>query len=169
MDKQILQLINGQINFEFFSSYLYLGFANYYAEADLDGFENWFHIQAKEELDHAMLLIQYLHNNDQKVVLEQIRKPDLKLTSHAQPLKIAYEHEKQVTVRFNRIYEAAFKKKDFRTTQLLEWFIMEQGEEEKAASDLMAKMNLFGNDSKGLYELNKEFAARVYAAPSLVL
>ena len=61
------------------------------------------------------------------------------------------------------------RKKDFRTTQLLEWFIMEQGEEEKAASDLVAKMNLFGNDSKGLYELNKEFAARVYAAPSLVL
>ena len=58
MDTQILQLINVQINFEFFSSYLYLGFANYYAEADLDGFENWFRIQAQEELDHAMLLIQ---------------------------------------------------------------------------------------------------------------
>ena len=122
MDTQILQLINVQINFEFFSSYLYLGFANYYAEADLDGFENWFRIQAQEELDHAMLLIQYLHNNDEKVELEQIRKPDLKLTSHAQPLKVAYEHEKQVTVRFNQIYETAFKKKDFRTTQLLEWF-----------------------------------------------
>lgn len=169
MDEQILQLINEQINFEFFSSYLYLGFANYYAEADLDGFENWFQIQAREELDHAMLLIQYLHNNDQKVILEDIRRPDLKLSSHAQPLKVAYEHEKQVTGRFNEIYETAFKKKDFRTTQLLEWFIMEQGEEEKAASDLLAKMNLFGGEPKGLYELNKEFAARVYAAPTLVL
>lgn len=169
MDKQILQLINSQINYEFFSSYLYLSFSNYYSEVDLDGFENWFHIQAKEELDHALLLMQYLHNNDQKVELEQIHKPDLKITSHAQPLKLAYDHEKQVTARFNRIYEAAFKKKDFRTTQLLEWFIMEQGEEEKSASDLMAKMRIFGQDAKGLYELNAEFAARVYTAPSLVL
>lgn len=169
MDKQILQLINTQINFEFFSSYLYLGFSNYYSEADLDGFENWFHIQAKEELDHAMLLIQYLHNNDQNVILEEIKKPDLKISSPEQPLKVAYEHEKQVTERFNHIYEAAFKKKDFRTTQLLEWFIKEQGEEEKSASDLMAKMRIFGQDSKGLYELNNEFAARIYNAPSLVL
>lgn len=169
MDKQILQLINSQINFEFFSSYLYLAFSNYYSEADLDGFENWFHIQAKEELDHAMLLIQYLHNNDQKVVLELVPKPDFKLSSPAQPLKMAYDHEKQVTARFNRIYEAAFKKKDFRTTQVLEWFIKEQGEEEKSASDLVAKMRIFGNDAKGLYELNNEFASRVYTAPSLVL
>lgn len=169
MDKQILQLMNSQINFEFFSSYLYLALSDYYSEADLDGFENWFHIQAKEELDHAMLLRQYLHNNEQKVVLELIPKPNLKITSHAQPLKMAYDHEKQVTARFNRIYEAAFKKKDFRTTQLLEWFIMEQGEEEKSASDLMAKMRIFGNDPKGLYELNSEFAARTYNPPSLVI
>lgn len=169
MDKQILQLINSQINFEFFSSYLYLAFSNYYSEADLDGFENWFHIQAREELDHAILLIQYLHNNDEKVVLELVPKPDCKLTSPAQPLKMAYDHERQVTARFNRIYEAAFKKKDFRTTQVLEWFIKEQGEEERSVSELIAKMKLFGNDTKCLYELNQEFAARVYTAPSLVL
>lgn len=169
MDSKILQLINEQINFEFFSSYLYLGFSNYYAEADLNGFENWFRIQAKEELDHAMLLIQYLHNNDENVILEQIGKPDLKISAHDQPLKVAFKHEKQVTERFNLIYDNAFKVKDFRTTQLLEWFIMEQGEEEKSASELIAKMRIFGQDSKGLYELNNEFAARVYTAPSLVL
>lgn len=169
MDSKILQLINEQINFEFFSSYLYLGFSNYYAEADLNGFENWFRIQAKEELDHAMLLIQYLHNNNQNVTLEEIHKPDLEISAHDQPLKVAYEHEKRVTERFNLIYENAFKKNDFRTTQLLEWFIKEQGEEEKSASELMAKMRIFGQDSKCLYDLNNEFAARVYTAPSLVL
>ncbi|MEF2923374.1 MAG: ferritin, partial [Oscillospiraceae bacterium] len=59
--------------------------------------------------------------------------------------------------------------KDFRAMQMLDWFIKEQGEEEKNAADLITKMELFGGDSKGLYMLNSELKARVYTAPSLVL
>ena len=47
--------------------------------------------------------------------------------------------------------------------QFLDWFIKEQGEEEKNAEDLLKKMEIFGKDSKGLYALNQELAARVYA------
>ena len=46
--------------------------------------------------------------------------------------------------------------------QMLDWFIKEQGEEEKNAADLITKMELFGGDSKGLYMLNSELKARVY-------
>ena len=53
--------------------------------------------------------------------------------------------------------------------QFLDWFVKEQGEEEKNANDLIAKMELFGDDAKSLYMLNSELAARVYSAPSLVL
>ena len=59
--------------------------------------------------------------------------------------------------------------RDFRTMQLLDWFVKEQGEEEKNAADLITKMELFGTDAKGLYMLNSELKARVYAAPSLML
>ena len=69
----------------------------------------------------------------------------------------------------NGIYAAAYDDRDFRTMQLLDWFVKEQGEEEKNASDLITKMELFGSDAKGLYMLNSELKARVYAAPSLVL
>lgn len=67
------------------------------------------------------------------------------------------------------IYAAAYEVRDFRTMQMLDWFIREQGEEEKNAADLITKMELFGGDSKGLYMLNSELKARVYTAPSLVL
>ena len=67
------------------------------------------------------------------------------------------------------IYDAAYGVKDFRTMQFLDWFVKEQGEEEKNAEDLIKKMELFGSDPKGLYMLDQELAARVYAAPSLVL
>ena len=62
-----------------------------------------------------------------------------------------------------------YEVRDFRTMQMLDWFIKEQGEEEKNAADLITKMELFGGDSKGLYMLNSELKARVYSAPSLVL
>lgn len=85
------------------------------------------------------------------------------------PLKAGLEHEKYVTSLINTIYAAAVEAKEFRTTQFLDWFIKEQGEEEKNASDLITKMELFGDDARSLYMLNSELAARVYSAPSLVL
>ena len=59
--------------------------------------------------------------------------------------------------------------RDYRSMQFLDWFIAEQGEEEKNASDLITKYELYAGDSKGLYMLNSELAARVYTAPSLTL
>ena len=169
MDKKVSALINDQINKELYSAYLYLDFANYYGSVGLDGFENWYRIQAQEERDHAMLFYQYLQNNGEKVTLEAIAKPDKVLDSHMAPWKAGLEHEQYVTSLINTIYEAAFEVKDFRTMQLLDWFVKEQGEEEKNASDMITKMELFGNDAKGLYMLNSELGARVYSAPSLVL
>ena len=85
------------------------------------------------------------------------------------PLKRALEHEMLVTASINAIYAAAYEVKDFRTMQMLDWFIKEQGEEEKNAADLITKMELFGGDSKGLYMLNSELKARVYTAPSMTM
>ena len=85
------------------------------------------------------------------------------------PLKAAAEHERYVTGLIHAIYEAAYDVKDFRTMQFLDWFVKEQGEEEKNAEDMIKKMELFGDDAKGLYMLNSEMAARSYSAPSLTL
>ncbi len=169
MNAAVARLINEQINKEFYSAYLYLDFANYYAAAGLDGFENWYRVQAQEERDHAMLFFQYLLNNGVAVSFGAIDAPDWTRGDHMTPLKKALEHEQYVTSLINGIYAAAYDDRDFRTMQLLDWFVKEQGEEEKNASDLITKMELFGADAKGLYMLNSELKARVYAAPSLVL
>ncbi len=169
MNRNVANLINEQINKELYSAYLYLEFSNYYAQVGLDGFENWYRVQAQEERDHAMLFYQYLLNNDEKVTFEAIAKPDCELKEHMDPLKKGLEHEKYVTSLINNIYAAAFDDHDFRTMQLLDWFVKEQNEEEKNASDMITKMELFGTDAKGLYMLNSELKARVYSAPSLVL
>ena len=169
MNEKVAALLNDQINKEFYSAYLYLDMANFYSRKGLDGFANWYEIQEKEEQDHAMLMYQYLHNNDVEVTLEAIAKPDKAFSTLMDPLKAGLEHEKYVTSLINNIYSAAVAVNDFRTTQFLDWFIKEQGEEEKNSTDLITKMELFGDDARSLYMLNSELAGRVYSAPSLVL
>lgn len=169
LNETVRDLLNQQVNKEFYSAYLYLDFSNYFEAKGLDGFANWYKIQAQEERDHAMLFYQYLHNNNASVTLEAISRPDVALESDMGVLKAGLEHELYVTGLINDIYAAAYQVKDFRTMQFLDWFVKEQGEEETNANDLISKMELFGSDPKSLYMLNSELAARVYSAPSLVL
>lgn len=169
MDKKVAQLINQQVNKEFYSAYLYLDFANYCASKGLDGFANWYRIQAQEERDHAMLFFDYLHHNSVDVTLEAIDKPDWKRGEVMDVLKAGLAHEEYVTSLINDIYDAAQQVKDFRTVQFLDWFVKEQGEEEANANDLITKMEMFGTDARGLYLLNSELKARVYVAPSLTI
>lgn len=169
MDKKTAELLNQQINKEFYSAYLYLEFANYFERRGLEGFANWYEIQAQEERDHAMLFYRFLLNNDEKVTLEAVPAPDSKAEKDMDVLKAGLAHEKYVTALVNAIYASAYESKDFRTMQFLDWFVKEQGEEEKNASDLITKYELFGSDAKGLYMLDNELKARAYSAPSLVL
>ena len=169
MNPKVRELLNQQINKELYSAYLYLDFSNYFEKRGLDGFANWYFIQAQEERDHAMLFYRYLLNNDEKVTLEAIGKPDKVLDSDITVLKAGLEHELYVTSLINDIYAEAYANKDFRTMQFLDWFVKEQGEEETNANDLITKYELFASDAKGLYMLNSELKARVYSAPSLVL
>ena len=169
MNEKVAFLLNQQINKELYSAYLYLDMANYYIDLDLDGFGNWYTIQAQEERDHAMLFLKYMQNNGLKVTLEAIDKPDKVFEKPNDPLLAGLEHEKYVTSLINDIYDAAYSVKDFRTMQFLDWFVKEQGEEEQNADSLIKKYELFGYDPKGLYLLNQELGARVYTAPSLTL
>lgn len=169
LEQEIAKLLNEQINKELYSAYLYLDIANYYADKSLDGFENWFYVQAQEERDHAMLFRTYLLNNDGQVTLPAIAAPDLQYADFKAPLTATLNHEQLVTASINNIYAVAYQKKDFRTMQFLDWFVKEQGEEEKNATDLINKYDLFGSDPKGLYMLNQELGTRIYSAPSLVL
>ena len=150
LNPKVRDLINTQINKEFYSAYLYLDFANYFYDEGLDGFAHWYDIQAQEERDHAMLMRTYLQNNGERVVFEAVDKPDKSYASPEDPLREGLEHEQYVTSLINTIYKAAQDVNDFRTMQCFDWFVKEQGEEEKNADDLIKKYKLFGHDPKGL-------------------
>ncbi len=169
LEKKVVELLNQQVNKEFYSAYLYLDFSNYYYDQGLDGFGNWYKVQAQEERDHAMLFVQYLLNNGERITLDAIEKPAVELTSAKGVLAEGLKHEQYVTSLIHNIYDAAYSVKDFRTMQFLDWFVKEQGEEETNADNLIKKFELFGDDPKSLYMLDNELGTRVYAAPTLVL
>lgn len=166
MDQKVYELINDQINKELYSAYLYLTFADYYADAGLDGYANFYEIQAQEERDHALIFRKYLLENDCKPEMKAIEKPDKIFSNYMEPLKAGLEHEQYVTSLINDIYAAADQAHDYRTMQFLKWFIDEQMEEEDTARDMITKMELFGEDRHSLFELNKEYLARIYNVPS---
>ena len=166
MDKTVHELLNQQVNKEFYSAYLYREFSNYFKAKGLDGFANWYMIQAAEERDHALIFRKYLLDNGKSVQLKGIDQPDKAFSSYLGPLEAALEHEKYVTSLINDIYGAAHDVKDYRTMKFLDWFIEEQLEEEANAEDMITKMKLFGTDAKALYDLDREYAARAYTAPT---
>ena len=137
LNKKIADMLNEQINKELYSAYLYLDFANYYADEGLNGFAHWYEVQAQEERDHALMLRRYLINNGVRVTFGAVAKPDKTFKTHLDPLLAGYE--------------------------FLDWFIKEQGEEETNADDMVKQYKLFGGDAKGLYALDRELAGRVYA------
>ncbi len=167
LNKKVEELLNRQINREYYSAYLYLDFSNYYRGEGLNGFGNWFSIQAQEEKAHAQLFIDYVIDNGGKVKLGEIGAPDAEYGDFGTALNLSLGHERFVTASIYEIYEAAVEAKDYRTQQFLDWFVKEQAEEEKNAEELIQKYKLFGADGKGLYLLNTELAARVFTAPSI--
>ncbi len=166
MDQKVYDLINDQINKELYSAYLYLSFADYYADEGLDGYANFYEIQAQEERDHALIFRKYLLENDCVPKLKAIDAPDKTFNDFLAPLEAALEHEKYVTSLINDIYAAAVSVNDYRAMQFLKWFIDEQMEEEDTARDMITKMQLFGDDKRSLFELNQQLAGRVYSVPT---
>lgn len=169
LSRKMGKLLNEQVRAEFYSSYLYLAFSNYYFDQGLEGFGNWFLIQTQEEKDHAMLFLKYLQNNGIKVELESIDKPVIENEGIGEVLKEQLKHEQYVTGLIHKLYDAAAVEKDYRTMQFLDWFVKEQGEEENNAETMIRRFELFGDDKKSLYMLDNELGARTYSPPSLVI
>ena len=116
-----------------------------------------------------MFFVKYLQNNAEKVVLEQIANPSQHFEDFKQPLTLTLEHEQMISASINDIYAEAYTLKDFKTMQFLDWFVKEQGEEEQRADDLCKRFDLFGTDSRGLYLLDTELAARVFTPPTMAI
>ena len=160
MDKKLLNEMNVQINKELFSGYLYLAMAAHFEEVNLTGFAHWMKVQAGEELEHAMKFFEFLTEVGEKVVLDAIEKPD---SNFGSPLKVAeqvLEHEQFVTSRIHFLYKLAVEANEYPTQIFLQWFVNEQVEEEKNATEIVERLKLGGESGNSLIMLDRALAQR---------
>lgn len=166
INKNIQTAINHQIKEELYSSYLYLSMAGYTGEMNLKGFANWFSVQAKEELDHAMGFFTYLLNRRGKVELLEIPKPPSVFKNPRVLFDEALKHEQFITGKINLLYELSGEEKDYSFQSFLKWYIDEQVEEEANATEMIEKMKLSGESESTLLLIDSQLAARVYTPAS---
>ncbi|HSO25900.1 MAG TPA: ferritin, partial [Methanobacteriaceae archaeon] len=165
VSKKMQDALNGQMNAELYSAYLYLAMAAYYEDTDLPGFANWMRVQAQEEMTHAMKFYDYLVQRGARVVLDTIEKPPFEWESPLNVSEHVLEHEKKVTGLINNLVNLAMEEKDHATNNFLQWYVAEQVEEEESVGSVLQKVRLAADSSSGLLMVDSELAQRVFNPP----
>lgn len=156
----INNVINEQINKEFYSGYLYLSMSAYLKEMGLFGFASWTKLQAKEEVEHGLRLFDYLIERNSFVTLKQICTPEFEFNGVLSIFNTIYEHEKSITASVMKIAKQAEIECDRTTLTFVDWFITEQIQEEQNVKNIIKRLELFGDDKTALYLMDKELAER---------
>ncbi|MBP1888951.1 ferritin [Clostridium moniliforme] len=162
LSKNLLESLNKQVNFEFYSSYLYLSMAAYAESVDLSGFANFFRVQAQEELAHAMKFYDYIFQKNGVVTLETIPKPDLTFDNIIDVFQKGYNHEQLVTKKIYELADIASEEREHSTMSLLNWFIDEQVEEENNFNSLLKRIRRSEGNPAAIYMMDDELATRVF-------
>lgn len=160
LSKTVQKAINEQIKHEFFSSYLYLSMSAYFEGINLPGFASWMRVQSQEEHTHAMKFFDYINDREGSVELQAIDQPPGEFQSPLDVFQQALDHERKVTAAIHQIYALAVRENDYPTQTFLQWFITEQVEEEKNASQVLEHVKLTGGNTAALLILDRELAGR---------
>jgi len=155
LSSKLERVLNDQINLELSSAYAYLGMAAYFDQTPFTGFAQWMHLQTKEELDHADRFFKYIVERGGKVTLLPIPQPKCEYKSPLEAFKASLGHEQKVSAAICAIYDLAGTEKDYPTLSFLKWFLDEQVEEESNVSEMLAKLELVGDNRNGLFQLDK--------------
>lgn len=166
MNKKLVDAINEQIKNEFFSAFLYLAMASYAADLELTGFESWLLNQASEEQMHATKFVNYLHERGERAIIMGFDTPKNEFESILEVFEDGLEHEKFVTSKIDNLLDIAHETKDYASINFLNWYIDEQVEEEASFTTVINKIKMVSGSAVGLYQLDKEMAARPAAAPA---
>ena len=166
ISQKVADALNGQINAETYSAYLYWSMSAALEEMNLPGFASWMRVQAQEEMTHAMKLYNHIIERGGKVVLTEIASPPTQWDSVKAVFEDGLAHEQKVTGLINDLMDLTLQEKDHAGSMFLQWFVTEQVEEEATAMDVLGKLEIAGGTAGGLYLLDKEMAGRVFVPPA---
>ncbi|MHC4174327.1 MAG: ferritin [Planctomycetota bacterium] len=163
--KKMEKALNGQLNAEFYSAYLYLSMAGYFESIDLKGFANWMRVQVQEEQFHTMKLYDYIFERGSKISLRPVDAPPSDWDCPLAVFEATLEHEQKVTGLINDLVYLARTEKDYAAEIYLQWFVNEQVEEEDNVNKVLGQLKLVKDSPQAMFIMDKDMAQRVFTAP----
>jgi ferritin len=166
ISKKMEKALNGQLNAELYSAYLYLSMAAYFESADLAGFANWMRVQVQEERFHAMKFYDYIIERGGRVTLGPIEAPPSDWDSPLAVFEATLTHEQMVTGLINDLMDVAREEKDNASEIFLQWFVNEQVEEEDNVGKVLGQLKLIKDSPQALFMIDREMGQRVFTPPA---
>jgi ferritin len=154
LKKKIEDICNRQVEREGYSSNLYLAMASWAENNGLSGVAAWMYSQSDEERIHMLKFIKYINERDGKAVMPAFKKPATEFKSVEDVFIEVLKHEEFVTASINEIVALTLEEKDFNTHNFLQWFVMEQVEEEASVRIVLDKLRLVGKNN--MYEFDRD-------------
>ncbi|WP_166237805.1 ferritin [Paenibacillus turpanensis] len=166
LSAKLLEKLNDQMNYEFASANVYMAMAAYCSAESLDGFANFFIVQAEEERFHAMKIYHFINARGERALIQGMETPNNSFESVLQAFQEGYEHELKVTKRFYELSDLAIDEREHATIHFLKWFIDEQVEEESLFDSIIQKLKRIDKDSNAFFMMDTEFASRSFTPPA---
>jgi ferritin len=163
--ESVLKALSDQVNAEYFSAYLYLGMSAYADRAGFKGVANWLFVQAKEEMAHGTHIYQYILERGAAPSFADIKAPQLSFGNIKDVFDRVLAHEQGVSERINKIASLARDEGDHAAYNFIMWYVNEQVEEETSVEEIIAKINLTGNNTGLFYSIDAELGGRTFTDP----
>ena len=162
LTQKLVDAINDQIQYEYYSAFIYKAMQAYFEDEDLPGMANWMDIQFQEEMSHAEKMFQFVCETGGRVLMKSMETPFNDYNSPLHVFEEALRHEQIVTSRINNLMDLAQQEKNHAAQIFLQWFVTEQVEEEANASHIIAKLKRMSGDGRGLMMIDQELAKRTF-------
>jgi ferritin len=162
LSEKLTEAINDQIQFEYYSAFIYKAMQGYFEEEDLPGMANWMDVQFQEEMGHAEKMFAFVCETSSRVQIKGMDAPQNEYSSPLEAFEVSLDHEQQVTARINNLMDLAQQEKDHAALIFLQWFITEQIEEEANVSYIIAQLKRVKDDGRGLMMIDQQLAQRVF-------
>jgi len=148
--RKFVDQLNVQIGNEFAAHQQYVACAVYYDALTMPQMAGFFYRQALEERDHAMMMVQYLLDQSERVEISGVGGPVTSFDDIVAPVELALDQERRVTNQINELTAIARAENDFASDQFTQWFIKEQVEEVATMSDLLTVVRRAKNDVEAI-------------------
>jgi bacterioferritin B len=135
--ERFVEALNDQIGREFNAAHQYMAVAAYYDRETFPRLAKFFYDQAEEERGHAMKMVGYLRDTGANLRLSEIPAPRTSFADHVEPIRLALENEKKVTISISGLFEIARETNDYASESFMQWFVDEQVEEEATMDALL--------------------------------